>query len=78
MDEKALQATMRAAVSMTLREMDAEEVLAQRLAVLLGGDPRQRYGYAKMAHLYTEADGTKMHGETEAAFLAVSGAMLGI
>ncbi len=69
---------MRAQVAMVLQEMSDEEVVSQRLAVLLNSDPRQRYGYDKAALLYTEADGTQMHEQTRRAFLAASGARLGV
>jgi hypothetical protein len=78
MDEREMQATMNAAVALAMRPLDDEAVVALRLSVLLGTDPRQRLGYDAVAHLFTEADGAKMHDETRRAFLAVSAQRLGL
>lgn len=74
----ALRERMHARVSLALREMLLTELAAQRRAVLQGEDPRRQFGYGRVAHLYTEDDGTAMHEEIRAAFLLVSGRMLGV
>lgn len=78
MDAARIRETMHARVSMALRELALDEIAAQREAVLRNSDPRPRYGYGRVAHLYTEAEGTAMHEEVRAAFLLVSGRMLGV
>lgn len=78
MDEHQMQAIMRSQVAVVVAQMTDDEVLAQRMAALLGSDPRQRDGYASLQPLYTEHDGKAMHAETRRAFLAISAARLGL
>ncbi len=65
-------------VALVLKDMSNEEILAQRLTLLLGGEHKDRYGYDKIKPLLTQENETKMHGATADAFLALSGKRLGI
>lgn len=61
------------AVQIVVDRLSDEEVMAQRLGLLLGNNPIGTLGYDKVEHLYTEQQGTKMHEETKRAFLAITG-----
>jgi len=60
------------AVAIELAELTEKEVAALRLRLVLGGDPRNSYGYEKVKHLFTEQGGTAMHDEAKRAFLAIT------
>lgn len=64
-----------AAMHLALQELSNEEIAAQHLAVTFGSDPRRRYGYAKIAHFYTEGDGTRMSQSAQEAFEAAVNAI---
>lgn len=66
-----LYATMAASVALACKALDDLELAGLNLAISFGSDPRNLPQYAKIAYLFTEADGTKMHTETRRAFEAV-------
>lgn len=78
MDETAMRGIIQSQVAICVASMSDDEVLTQRLAVLLGGGRRPRPGHEALAPLYTECDGTQMHDETRRAFLVVTAERLGL
>ncbi len=64
-------------VALTCRQLTDEQLAALNLAVQAGWDASNLPGYDHVAGLFTEADGTQMHGDTKAAFAEVALKRLG-
>lgn len=67
-----MRARMAAAVSIACEALTNDELAGMNLAVQLGINPTTRAGYDKIAHLFTEDNGTRMHDETAAALARVA------
>lgn len=58
-------------VSIAVDQLTDDEALAQLMAVQLGNNPKNAYGYEKIAYLYDNAEGTQMHEMTRTAFIEI-------
>jgi hypothetical protein len=58
-------------VKMFLDELTNVELARLNISLSLGDSPKKLPFYDKIAGLFTENDGTKMHSDTEQAFHAI-------
>ena len=58
----------RAYVDEAVDRLSHEEVLILWAALAMNEDPRDKQGYDKVSHLYTEEDGRRMSAETQERF----------
>jgi hypothetical protein len=71
MTEERMREIMYKTVATTCAELSKLEVGVLYMAVVLkNGGIKNVMGYDKVSHLFNQAGGTKMHEETERAFLA--------
>jgi hypothetical protein len=72
MDESQLQDSLAITVAMIADELTDAQLKALNLCVLLDMNPHGRlFDYAKVAPLFTEQDGTRMHDATKAELARV-------
>ena len=59
-------------VALACTDLSNRELNALYLSIQLGQNPKYVMGYEKIAHLFTEEDGVKMHDVTETAFRLIA------
>jgi hypothetical protein len=68
MNQTELSAIMYANVALIINDLTNDELAALNLVAALDSSPHGRlFDYEKVAPLFTEADGTRMHQETKNA-----------
>jgi hypothetical protein len=72
MDKLQMRGTMRAAVALATQHLSDDDLASLNRVAQLESDPRGRPWYQHVAHLFTEADGTRMNNETKDALAAVA------
>jgi hypothetical protein len=78
MSEQQMQAIMASAVHVACSHLTDDELAALNLVAQLDIDPHNRvFDYNRVAHLFTERNGTKMHEETKNALAQVVNMRLG-
>lgn len=72
MNEQEMRGIMRASVALVCKQLTDEELAVLNNVAQLDGDPHGRlFDYAKVAMLFDQAGGTRMHDETKRALAAV-------
>jgi hypothetical protein len=76
--EQELRNIMRASVAIVCQGLTDLELAVLNNVAQLDGDPRGRlFDYSKVAMLFDQANGTRMHEETKRALAAIVNARLG-
>lgn len=60
------------AVNLACDNLTSKEMTEMNSILLAGTDPRNGAGYHKISGLFTKNDGTKMHIETQLAFVEIT------
>jgi hypothetical protein len=72
MDEQAMREIMAKTVYVCTRNLTDDELLVLSTVAITDADPHGRlFDYEKVAHLFTQDNGTRMHEETKVALFRV-------